>query len=120
MVKLFKTSIFSLVFTSLFFFTACKDDRAEKLTKKWQIEGEDFTLEFRKDKIYQLREGHKLQQGSWLLKNDTIFLKDLDSTIKSNFAIKSLTNNNLTVEYNGEEIDFVVADSIANTNNTKP
>jgi hypothetical protein len=120
MVKLFKTSIFSLFFISLLILVSCEGERAEKLTKKWQIEGEDFTLEFRKDKIYQLREGHKLQQGSWLLKNDTIYLKDLDSTIKSNFAIKKLTSNNLTVEYNGEEIDFVVADSITNTNSQKP
>lgn len=117
LVKLSRTFIFSIFLFSLFVFTSCGDDRAEKLSKKWQIEGEDFTLEFRKDSIYQLKEGKKMQQGSWLLKNDTIYLKDLDSTIKSNFVIKALTKQNLTVEYNGEEIDFIVADTIVNTNN---
>jgi hypothetical protein len=101
-------------FIAVFFVVAvvaCQEDPHYMLTKKWQMENEDFTLDIRADSSYIVLEKNKSPQvGSWRLSPnaDNIYFKQKNMDPVA-MQIDTLTPARLVINNNGEAMIFKAA-----------
>lgn len=110
-----KSSMSSLLLlvVTVVFFTACSsgNQKIDKLTKKWEydkvnVNGQEMsadqignpTMEFKKDKSYQMDFGGMSEEGEWTLNGDSLTTVSKKNDQQQTLYIKELKKEKMIVE----------------------